>query len=517
MKKFTIAVILMAAVVACQKQEEIGSINLPTQEPISTKQIDEFVYATIKQTNKPFEWQVTSDDMLWSALVQSEKILSVGFQAPNLGYKVDDKIHEININDANWQAARQQLLDLIFEEERKTNTNLKKPEDLIVYQEDVLPVLDVYVENLSTVKKLRQHSLVRYVEPMGYKTQLQNSTARVAGSSGCGSNNAEGGLVNGTHYTVDSAPRNGKISWNYSYHNVAGAWAANYSGQGIKIAIIDTGSSNSQENLASNTSFNQGLSSGRTIDRRVTLPRNTFLGIPTGPVETPNDGCGHGTSMAGACAAPRGIDGNTVGVAYNSNLIITRAAEDVLLDASREQKGVADAFRYAGDQASVKIISMSMGNIFSNSQISDAIKYAYNKGKMIFCAAGTSFDLAAGFVGVIFPASMTQAIAVTGIKDNLTTRCDDCHQGSDVEFVTVMQKSDGKTPLSLAMSGDAPSTVGGSSVATASVAGMAAIVWSKYPSADRTTIYNRLKNASSNAASRHPNFGWGRINVANAL
>ena len=221
--------------------------------------------------------------------------------------------------------------------------------------------------------------------------------------------------------------------------------------------------------------------------------------------------------MAGACAAPRGIDGNTVGVAYNSNLIITRAAEDVLLDASREQKGVADAFRYAGDQASVKIISMSMGNIFSNSQISDAVKYAYNKGKMIFCAAGTSFDLSAGFVGVIFPASMTEAIAVTGIKDNLTTRCDACHQGSDVEFVAVMEKSDSKKPLSLAMSGDAPSTVGGSSVATASVAGMAAIVWSKYPTQSRSQIYTRLKNASSNAASRHPNFGWGRINVANAL
>ena len=88
MKKFTLAVMLLAAFAACQKQDEIASSNLQNQEPISTKQIDEFVYATIKQTNKPFEWQVTSDEMLWSALTQSEKILSVGFQAPNLGYKV---------------------------------------------------------------------------------------------------------------------------------------------------------------------------------------------------------------------------------------------------------------------------------------------------------------------------------------------------------------------------------------------------------------------------------------------
>lgn len=520
MKKITILCLSLLIAAACQRQDELSQApdTTPNDGVIAKDKIDSFVMETIQRTNQPFDWKDASDAILWSALVQSEKVLSVGYRtSPN--EDVASKIHEINIQDSEWSKARQQVLNLIFEEERLTNSALKTPQDLIIYQEDVLPVLDVRVENLSTIQKLRQSGLVRYAEPMGYATKSQLSNAKVASSSGCGSNNAEPGLVNGTHFSVDSpAPRNGKISWNHSFHNVASGWNAGFAGQGIKLVIIDTGSSDSQENLSTTTGFTQGASSGRSVERLVTLPRATFLGIPTGPVETPNDGCGHGTSMAGAAVAPRGTDGNTVGIAYRANLITIRAAEDVLLDGSREQKGVADAFRLSGDRSDVKIISMSMGNLFSSGQISDAIKYAYNKGKMIFCAAGTSFSWTGGFVGVIFPASMAEAIAVTGIKDNLSTRCDACHQGADVEFVTVMERSsDLVKPLTLAMSGDAPSTVGGSSVATASVAGMAAVVWSKYPTATRATVYTRLKNSASNASSRHPNFGWGRINVATAL
>ena len=157
---------------------------------------------------------------------------------------------------------------------------------------------------------------------------------------------------------------------------------------------------------------------------------------------------------------------------------------------------------------------MSMGRITSSSQIKDAIKYAYGNGKLIFCAAGTSFSWTAWFAGVIFPASMAEVVAVTGIKDNLTTRCSDCHQGSKVDLVVVMEKnSNGRHPLSLDMDSDNPSTVGGSSVSTASVAGMAALVWAKYPSWSRTAVYNRLKTSSNYYPSRHSNFGWGRINA----
>jgi hypothetical protein len=53
-------------------------------------------------------------------------------------------------------------------------------------------------------------------------------------------------------------------------------------------------------------------------------------------------------------------------------------------------KGVADAYTFAADDPSVKIISLSIGRLTSSSQIKDAIIYAYDKGKLMFCAGGTS-------------------------------------------------------------------------------------------------------------------------------
>ncbi len=77
---------------------------------------------------------------------------------------------------------------------------------------------------------------------------------------------------------------------------------------------------------------------------------------------------------------------------------------------------MADAFTLAGNRTDVKVISMSMGNVISSGQIADGVRYAYGKGKLIFCAGGTSFGWTDGWGGVIFPASMAEAVAVTGIK-----------------------------------------------------------------------------------------------------
>jgi subtilisin family serine protease len=365
----------------------------------------------------------------------------------------------------------------------------------------------VKVSALSTIKALRASALVRYAEPIGYAEVMndQGSMSKIAseGSSGCGSNGATGGLINGQDYTT-IAPA-AKQSWNYAYHNISGAWAANATGQGVKVMIIDSGVSPSQENLGS--AFNQGQSSGRTIEKLVTIPGGTI-----------DDNCGHGTKMAGVLAAPRGTDGNTTGIAYNASLITVHAANDVFLSGSDEIKGVSDAFTLAGNRSDVKIVSMSMGTIFSNSQVSDAIRYANNKGKLLFCAAGTSFDWSAGWVGVIFPANMSEVMAVTGIRDNLSERCGSCHVGSQVDFTVVMEKaSNDRTVLSLAASGDGPSTVGGSSAATASCAGIAALVWSKFPSYTKDQVIDKMARAASYYPNRNSSFGWGRVNAQAAV
>jgi subtilisin family serine protease len=512
MKK-TIALSLFALVLllnACKKvNQDKQQLNTPTIK--SATEIDAFIKQELR-TKGSFEWNTAPDDIVWSALQLSDQILSVGYQ-PVGEINVEERLADIDIEAANWKTAKAQVLKIILQTESKTRTGLTV-DNIEEWTETVLPVVDVRIENFETFKLLRASKLVRYAEPMGYEPREVTSLQSVTSSSGCGGNVAETGLVSGVDYTTISPAT--KQSWNYAFHNIPNAWAKT-TGSGIKVFIIDTGCEFDQDNLGS--AFNQGASAGRTIERIVTLPRNTFLGIPTGPVETADDGCGHGTSMAGACAAPRGTDGAAVGVAYNCNLVTCRAAADVFIDESRESKGVADAFTNAGNRADVKIISMSMGRITSSSQIRDAVLYAYGKGKLIFTAAGTSFGWTSGWVGVIFPATMNEVNAVTGVRDNsFSTQCSACHDGSQTDFTVVMERGSNtdRHPLTLAMSGNAPSTVGGSSVATATTAGIAALVWSRFPTYTRAQILDKLIRSASNYPNKSSNLGWGNINAATA-
>jgi hypothetical protein len=280
--------------------------------------------------------------------------------------------------------------------------------------------------------------------------------------------------------------------------------------------VIDTGCSLTQENLQGN--FNQGESVGRTVEHIVTLAtyhelviektngKTTRMYYEYSPLVPSGDACGHGTMMAGIAAAPRGTDGAVCGVAYNCDLVTAKAAEDVVINGFYEKYGVMLALN-AAVRRGVKIVSMSMGTPFYESQIADAIKKATKSGILIFCAAGTthdSFTLTRKW-GTVFPASMAEVISVTGLKENqdgVRDLCNVCHEGKENDFLVLMQKDKGNDKLltpTLAIRGDVPAVDGGSSIATAMMAGMAAIVWSKYPAKRSSEILTILKNASTNS------------------
>lgn len=503
-KLFYSACVAVLLLQSCQNRA-IQSEETPTVDRAS---IDATVWKSMDETGK-FDWSSATPAMIWNALNLSDNVLSVGFKPANVATDISTTIDKIDIKQGEWATAKRTLLEIIYQEEIKLNPSFKR-EHLEVFEENTLPVVNVLVKNYSTVVALRNSGLVRYAEPMGYQPKARTPIAK--SSSGCDGNPAQAGLVAGADYTNISP--NTKSSWNHPMHNIPSAWTKS-TGAGVGVMVIDTGMSDAQDNFGSQ--FNQGNSTGRTIQKLVTLPRPTFLGIPTGPVETSNDACGHGTSMAGALAAPRGTDGNAVGIAYNCNLVTVRASQDVFLDASREIKGVSDAYILAGNRTDIKITSMSLGTIISSSQITDAINYASNKGKMIFCAGGTSFGWSAGFVGVIFPAWLPQVNAVTGVKETFT-KCDVCHQGSEIDFVVHMEKnSNGRHVLTTANSTNDPATVGGSSVATASCAGMAALIWAKNPTWTRAQVLSRMQSSANYFPNKNGNFGWGAIDMNKAL
>ncbi|TDH21422.1 serine protease [Segetibacter sp. 3557_3] len=505
MKKRYFLCAMVLILIACHKKSDqpYSPVTESPQSPMSKQQINEFIRQQLVQKGT-FDWKDASDEMVWSALQNSDSLLSVGYQ-PLGETAVESRVHTININAAAWVNARDQVLDLIYQEEKRHRLYLQK-EALEAWKEYNIPVVNVKVSSLKSLQLLRGSSLVRYAEPMGYdpiatfEQRVPAARSLSGGGSGCGGYVANTGLVSGSDYTTILP--NAKASWNYAYHNIQNAWLKS-TGAGVKIMVIDTGVSPDQENLG--TGFNQGQSTNRTVEKIVTLPYETST----------IDGCGHGTTMSGVATAPRCTNGNACGVAYNASLVVCRAVNDVFIDGSSEVKGVSDAYVWGANNSSVKIISMSLGRLTSSSQIRDAIQYAYGKGKLMFCAGGTSYNITSWLVGVIFPATLTQVQAVTGIQDKaISTACDDCHKGSQIDFVVVMEKqSTGLHGLSTAVSGNVPTTVGGSSVATATAAGIAALVWSRFPSYSRDQVLNKLTVSASGYPYKSSSFGWGKLNA----
>lgn len=233
-----------------------------------------------------------------------------------------------------------------------------------------------------------------------------------------------------------------------------------------------------------NEFFNDGYSQDRTIES-YGLYSDDALPFSDNYDGT-DDGCGHGTSMAALVTAPRNDDNLTVGVAYNANLVAYRATENVFVTNFNEQHGLSMALTALADREDVKIISISLGTPISNGMVEDAIKYAYSKGKLIFAAAGTS--PAYNFYGVIFPANMEETIATTGVMEYAYEPCQGCHKGKEVDFTIAVQRESGNIVPTLSYFNGETNYTGGSSSSAATTAGIAALIWSKYPNWTREQV-----------------------------
>lgn len=504
--RIKLLLILLGAILlitSCTEETVKTDVTNP-QTPLTKAEIDRFVNEQLEATGE-FWWSTTDEHTLWSAAVRSDSILSIGYQPVN-EKNIDERLHLIDIQEENWKKVRTNLIEWIVNETNKAYPGKNyTTKDLMPFgEESVLPFFNIKIWDEKLIAQLRQMPEVRYLDAIGYISEEMEVVQR--SDSGC---DAEPDVIATSDYTTVTP--NAKIPWNYNNMNIPNAWSQS-TGAGIGVALIDTGTSPDQPKLGSQ--FNSGQSMGRTLTRLGFYVSGWFTSTPDGP----NDQCGHGTQMAGLIAAPRSTDGTTVGVAYNCNLVAMRAVGDVVILGSSETNGVSNAVRNAADRSNVRILSMSIGTPFSSGQISDAIKYAYGKGKLIFAAAGTSTDFTTWY-GVIFPATMAETIAVTGIKEGTPLAlCDVCHTGSKVEFVSVMQRrNSAMTSLTLAMYSSTPTTIGGSSAATATTAGIAALVWSRNANQTRAQVLDKMRRAASLYPSRNSSFGYGIIDAVKAV
>lgn len=514
MKKYILIALTALTVSSCFNRKE----NLPTPNSdvgviIPAAERDKIILDHV-QNKGEFRWEWASDEMLWSAIadVDNDKSLVLGYQ-PEGFENINTRMHEIDVKSAAWVQAKENLIATIQQAYEKIG--MTRTRDEIVRQEhDVLPFFKVKIESIVAITAVRKSANIRYADPASYYLAIEGGGAgnRTA-ALGCGSS---GSSVPSSDYTRIS-PDNAVVSWHLQKNGISQAWGISGKGRNINIGLIDTGTSPNQSKLGSQ--FNRGQSNvGRVLKRYGTFAPRTWKFWQKRKIDGPNDDCGHGTSMSGLAAAPRTGDGTATGVAYQSNFYAVRGTNDVVLNAWDEQDGVSDALVLLANK-NTHIISMSLGNLWWVGQIADAVRYAHGKGKLIFSAAGTSFNWGTRIVGVIFPATMSETVAVTGIKDNGYNNCSNCHYGNKVDFTVVMQRasSSSRNALTLPMSGNSLTSVGGSSAATATMAGIAALIWSTNPSMSRNTVLQKMKSASAFYPGRNSNFGWGSVNVYQAV
>ncbi|WP_298548097.1 S8/S53 family peptidase [uncultured Aquimarina sp.] len=496
MKKIITLILGLFLVLSCSQEDstEIIDESSDSQKILSIEEINSFIEKQLKQ-NGDLDWTTdASAHILYSAVMHGGEVLTIGFGEKGESF-VDGTQRSPRLNNVI-----EGIYKTIQDVEGVTRSNVQVAED------GLLNVLDVKITKLETIVELKAMDNIRYLEPNGYGFYLKQEAQQK--SAGC---SQSGQSINSGDYSVISP--NARLPWNYKNHNIDDAWSLS-TGAGITVGLIDTGLSANQ-NLLGN-GFNDGDSNGRFVQRF-----GTFIDSPwwwSNNIDGPNDRCGHGTQMASAIASPRNNDFMPVGVAYNSNLVAYRGTEDVVLNDYHERKGVSNALKALGNRSDVKIISMSVGYPWSIGNVKDAVKYAYGKGKMIMAAGGTSTTFT-NWYGVIFPASMSETVAVTGLKDNGYNRCDICHDGNKIDFTIIMQRASNtsRTVPVLGFNGGSQSYVGGSSVATAMTAGIAALVWSRNPNMSRAQVLDKLKRAGEFYPNRNSKFGYGNIDALKAV
>ncbi|NRD20897.1 S8/S53 family peptidase [Winogradskyella eckloniae] len=497
-KMYRLVVVCIAiTIVSCAKdtilEEELNANQFP-EKALTIDQINQRISEQIEATGD-FDWNNEDAHFVWSALILGQNVLTVGYGNEGQSYS--------EVVDNELIQKKNELLSIIMSTEQVDKDNFKLKED------EILTVFDAEVTKLETVVALRKSEYVRYLEPNGYNHYVAGSVQK--SSSGC---DKSADYINTAHYTT-TTPNNVQVSWHFNEHNIQSAWSKS-TGSGVTIGLIDTGISRYQSLLTS-AGINDGYSSGRFVQKYGTFIDSNWWW--SNNYDGPDDKCGHGTAMGSTMASPRNNDGMPVGVAYNANLVAYRATEDVLLNDYHERKGVSKALTQLGNRSDVKIISMSIGYVWSIGNIKDAVKYAYSKGKLIFAAGGTSTSFTNGF-GVIFPATMSETVAVTGVNDGSNyERCETCHSGSKIDFTIIMEgdNNTSKAPPVLNFYNGQRRYTGGSSAATATTAGIAALIWSKYPNWSRTQVINRLKQSSDLYPYKSSSFGYGNIDALQAV
>ncbi|MCX6578733.1 MAG: S8 family peptidase [Candidatus Aminicenantes bacterium] len=268
------------------------------------------------------------------------------------------------------------------------------------------------------------------------------------------------------------------------------SWWKETRGEGIKVAILDTGVAYNHPDLS-----------------HAVTAMEDFTGSKCGPADMD----GHGTHVAGIIAARKNRQG-VVGIAPKAKLLIGKVLGD---NGVGSFKALAKGIYWAIEQ-NADIISLSLQNAGENEAVHDAIKEAIKNDIFVICAAGNKGPQ---IDSVKYPAKYPETIAVGAIDRRLKV-AHYSSRGDQVDIVAPGEEILSTYPPKIY------AVLSGTSMAAPFVSGIAALLIAKHrklggetPIKTQADLLEHLRRTAIDigSAGLDPLSGFGLINPEDLL
>ncbi len=296
------------------------------------------------------------------------------------------------------------------------------------------------------------------------------------------------------------------------------AWNAGYGGQGVRIAVIDSGVDSYHPDLA-----------GKVVAQKCFSQQGCPpYGAPEGDLASDNNG--HGTHVASIVAGAGKVA--PAGIAPNAELIAVRVLDGKGKGSDGDALAGMDWVLGQAKKTGVKAVNFSLGGAYTYATACDkkqpawaaAAQVAAKKGIAIFAAAGNGGVQA----GLSAPACLSGALAVgASYLGNAPSKtwpgiCSDvpqkagaltCFSNRSKLLAMVAPGS----PVTGAKPGGGTASMSGTSQASPAAAATAALLWSCQPSWSPTQVAAVLKKTGTLVVDPSSGLSFPRVSAAAAI